>query len=162
MENTSSEIEQGHINNDSKILEEEEEDAFKSFQFLNRFESVTMTTVNRWREKGKVNLECFYGFNEGATIEEKNKAAEMLQAKGYFHCKLCDEFIKGNKKSIFRHQGRNRKHKETLMRLQDEGITIYGPIKFDTQTTTDYYSGENRPVKTARISTIHGKINNNN
>ena len=76
-----------------------------------------MNTVNRWKKTGKVNVDCFYGMSNNAPEGDKIKGAEILDTTGHFYCLVCEAYVRGNKKSVCRHQTRNRKHISQLIAL---------------------------------------------
>lgn len=79
--------------------------------------SVNMRTVLRWRGKDGINVDHVLGANEAATIEERARAEQVLANTGQLICILCAAAVAGNKKSIRRHQHKNKTHTLRLAEL---------------------------------------------
>jgi hypothetical protein len=75
---------------------------------------VTLKTIVRWRNTGAVDTEYIQGFSSSSTKDEQNQAEEMLQRTGQIVCNVCHAHVNANKKSIQRHQRKNRKHLRIL------------------------------------------------
>lgn len=89
----------------------------RKLEDIQRFEGVTINTVNRWKRTGKVTVECFLGMGNNSSEADRVKGAEILESTGHFYCLVCDAYIRGNKKSMVRHQARNRRHVQQLLSL---------------------------------------------
>lgn len=110
---------------------------------LDKFDGVTMNTVLRWKQYNKMNVDCFLGFNEGATDIDKLRGAEILQTMGHFYCILCECYIRANKKSVGRHQNSNRRHVRMLQEYTGARaimMPVGQPLKnsFDIANHHDY------------------------
>jgi hypothetical protein len=86
-------------------------DAISSF-------SVGMRTVLRWKGKEGVNVEHILGCSDNSPPEERLRCEEVLKTTGQLICILCNVSVPANKKSIKRHQTKNKKH---LARLAEIG-----------------------------------------
>jgi hypothetical protein len=73
-------------------------------------DGVSMKTLMRWKVTGAVNVDHLLGFSMDASPEEHNKAEELLTKTGLLICCLCGMSVSANKKSVKRHQVKNRNH----------------------------------------------------
>lgn len=110
---------------------------------IDKFDGVTMNTVLRWKQYGKMNVECFLGFNEAASEMDKASGAEILSNMGHFYCILCECYIRANKKSVGRHQNSNRRHVKMIQEYAGNRaimMPVGQPLKhsFDISNHNDY------------------------
>lgn len=110
---------------------------------LDKFDGVTINTVLRWKQYGKMNVECFLGFNEAATEIDKMRGSEILQTMGHFYCILCECYVRANKKSVGRHQNSNRRHVRLLQEYVGARTIMMPPGQplknsFDVSNHQDY------------------------
>jgi hypothetical protein len=82
----------------------------RKLEEIPKFDGVTEATVSRWKHNGKLNVDCFLGFSDSSSESDKLRGAQILQDMGHFFCLYCESYVRGNKKSVIRHQTRNRKH----------------------------------------------------
>lgn len=73
---------------------------------------VTPKTLHRWKATGSVNVDDFLGFGPNSSITDTIRAEEILTNTGLLLCLVCNAQIFANKKSVKRHQTKNRKHVE--------------------------------------------------
>jgi hypothetical protein len=99
------------IPDESRRGRKRKSDAVSSF-------SVSMRTVLRWKGKEGVNVEHILGCSDSSPLEERGRCEEVLKATGQLICILCNVSVPANKKSIKRHQTKNKKH---LARLAEIG-----------------------------------------
>jgi hypothetical protein len=71
---------------------------------------VTMKTIIRWKSNGTVFVDDLLGFGTYATPQEIAQAEDLLIKSGTVLCTLCGTRVYANKKSVKRHQTKNRKH----------------------------------------------------
>ena len=90
---------------------------------LESFEGVTINTVNRWKKSRKVDVECLLGMPDHAAEVDRVRGADLLARTGHFYCLICNAYLKANKKSITRHQSKNKKHLTGLAALEGDVYT---------------------------------------
>jgi hypothetical protein len=74
---------------DDKLIEPPSEKKRK-LETNNKFLGVTLVTVQRWKQYGKLNVDCFLGFNDLSSENDRHRGSEILQNMGHFFCTLCD------------------------------------------------------------------------
>ncbi len=75
---------------------------------------VSNRTVLRWHQNRCVDIECLFGFSAFSNSSDRHMAEDLLRFTGQFVCRICNLALAGNRKSVSRHQERNKKHVKIL------------------------------------------------
>lgn len=87
-------------------------------------DGVSMKTLMRWKVTNSVCVDHLLGFCPDATPEEHAKAEELLVKTGMLVCCLCGNQVAANKKSVKRHQTKNRKHLQAAVQMANGQIGL--------------------------------------
>ena len=82
---------------------------------------VTPKTIYRWKMTGAVSVDQLLGYTPGAREDHTALAEELLNKTGLVVCSVCSVVVSANKKSVRRHQVKNRHH---LTCLHEKGSLI--------------------------------------
>jgi hypothetical protein len=87
-------------------------------------DGVSMKTLMRWKVTNSVCVDHLLGFCPDSTPEEHAKAEELLVKTGMLVCCLCGNQVAANKKSVKRHQTKNRKHLQAAVQMANGQIGL--------------------------------------